>query len=98
MKCCLPVEALTVLKHSGYVRTQLASEVDRDAVLRLTLDDWAIVWLNGEKVATLRHEARLNTARIPVSLRRGNNELLIKTNNTDGPANNRHWVIHAAVE
>jgi len=89
---------LTILDHAAYARTILASDAGERAVLRLAVDDWAIVWLNGEKIATLRHEGGLRTARIPVTLGKGNNELLIKTNNSDAPGNNRLWVIQAVLE
>ena len=89
---------LTVLDRCAYARTILASDADEQAVLRLALDDWAIVWLNGEKVATLRHDDGLRIARIPVKLRKGNNDLLIKTNNSNAPTNNRLWVMHAVLE
>ena len=57
-----------------------------------------MVWLNGEKIEVLRHEDGLQTARIPITLRKGANELLIKTSNSDAPANNRLWVIQVALE
>ena len=83
--------------HSVYARTTLESAEDTDSALRLALDDWAIVWLNGEKVATLRHEHGLETARIPIHLKRGKNELRIKNNNFMG--NNRWlWAISCVVE
>jgi hypothetical protein len=78
--------------HAVYARTTIESEVEGEAVLRIALDDWAIVWLNGEKVATLRHENGLESVRIPVQLKRGKNELRIKTTNTN--SNNRGlWAI-----
>jgi hypothetical protein len=82
---------------SVYARATIESAEDTDSVLRLALDDWAIVWLNGEKVATLRHENGLETARIPVRLKRGKNELRIKNNNF--MSNNRWlWAISCVVE
>jgi hypothetical protein len=54
--------------------------------------------VNGEKVATLRHDDGLRAARIPIKLRKGNNDLLIKTNNSNAPKNNRLWVMHAVLE
>ena len=89
---------LAILDHAAYARTTVDSDSDRSAVLRLAVDDWAIVWLNGQKVATLRHDKGLKTARIPVKLRKGANELLIKTNNSDTPLYRRLWVINCAIE
>jgi hypothetical protein len=82
---------------SVYARTTIESAEDTDSVLRLALDDWAVVWLNGAKVATLRHENGLETARIPIRLKRGKNELRIKNNNFMG--NNRWlWAISCVLE
>ncbi len=83
--------------HSVYARTSIESAEDTDSVLRLATDDWAIVWLNGEKIATLRHEKGLETTRIPIRLKRGQNELRIKNNNFMG--NDRWlWAISCVVE
>jgi hypothetical protein len=49
------------------------------------VDDGAIVWLNGKRVATLKHEDGLKTAKIKVKLKKGSNELVVKTNNTATP-------------
>ena len=65
--------------------------------LRLGLDNWAIVYLNGEQVAVLDHDEEFSAARIPLSLEKGDNQLLIKTNNRMN--RDRHlWAIHCAVE
>ncbi len=86
-----------LINQAVYARTTIESQDGGNAVLRLTLDDWAMVWLNGEKTATLLHETGLDTARIPIQLKRGKNELRIKTANTFG--NNRAiWAISCVVE
>ena len=83
--------------HSIYVRASLTSGANRQAKLRLGLDNWAIVYLNGEQVAVLDHDEEFSTARIPISLKKGDNRLLIKTNNRMN--RDRHlWAIHCAVE
>jgi len=89
---------LTVLDRCAYARTTVVSDSDRRATLRLALDDWAIVWLNGKKVATLRHEDGLKVGRIPIALKKGENELLVKTNNIEATPNNRLWVINCVIE
>ncbi len=89
---------LTVLNRSAYAQTTLTSDQDESVNLRLSIDDWAIVWINDEKVATLKHEAGLETVSLPIQLRKGTNKLLIKTNNTDTPPNKRHWAFHVAIE
>lgn len=87
-----------MIDHSAYARTNVKSDSKREASLRLAVDGWCLVWLNSEKVATLRHENGLETARIPVQLEKGSNELLVKTNNSNIPPNKRLWVINAAIE
>lgn len=48
-------------------------------------------------MAVLDHADEFNTVRIPVTLNKGPNQLLIKTNNRQN--RERHlWAIHAAVE
>ena len=86
------------LKRSAvYARTTIDSDAGGNAVLRIALDDWAIVWLNGEKIATLRHADGLKSAGIPVKLKPGKNEFRIKSTNT--LSNNRGlWVVSCVVE
>ena len=83
--------------HSYYVRTTLPSATNRKATLRLAFDDWAIVWLNGTKLATLDHAGGFDTARLPVSLDQGDNQLVIKTNNRQN-TDRLIWVINCAIE
>lgn len=85
------------MDHSIYVRATLTSGVNRRAKLRLSLDNWAIVYLNGRQVAVLDHDEEFSTVRISISLKKGDNQLLIKTNNRMN--RDRHlWAIHCTVE
>ncbi len=82
---------------SVYVRGTLNSGSKRRATLRLGLDDWAMVYLNGQQVAVLDHSDEFDSVKIPVILNKGANQLLIKTNNRQN--RERHlWAIHCAVE
>ncbi len=83
--------------HSVYVRTTLKSDTDRKAILRLVLDNWALVYLNGKQVAMLDHAEEMEMARVPISLKKGDNQLLIKTNNRMN-RDRLLWAIHSAVE
>ena len=83
--------------HSIYVRASLPSASDRQATLRLGLDNWAIVYLNGQQVAMLDHAEEFETAKIPVQLRQGDNQLLIKTNNQLNH-DRLIWAINCVVE
>ncbi len=82
--------------HSYYIRTTLHGDTHRRATLRLAFDDWAIVWLNGTKLATLDHAGGFETAMLPVSLRKGDNQLVIKTNNRQN-TDRQIWALNCAV-
>ena len=83
--------------HSYYARTTLNSDTDRRAILRLGLDNWAIIYLNGKQITMLDHSEEFETAKIPISLRKGDNELLIKTNNRLN-RDRLVWVLNCSVE
>jgi len=83
--------------HSVYVRAVLRSDTDRQATLRLCLDNWAIIYLNGRQVAMLDHAEEFESAKIPIVLRRGDNQLLIKTNHRLN-RNTHAWAINCVVE
>ncbi len=89
--------AYPLMDHSYYARTTLRSDADQPATLRLGFDNWAIVLLNGQQITMLDHSDEFETAKIPISLRKGDNELLIKTNNRLN--RDRHiWVLNCTVE
>ena len=71
-------------------------EAEREAVLRISYDDWLIVWVNGEKVETLQSEGRFEMVRIPVRLKKGKNEIRLKSNNLGHNWN--AWVANVAIE
>ena len=85
------------LDASVYIRGTVNSPSKRPAALRLGLDNWAIVYLNGQQISTLDHAEEFQTAKIPVNLNQGDNQILIKTNNQMN--RDRHlWAIHCAIE
>jgi hypothetical protein len=85
------------LDSSVYVSGKLNSPSKRPATLRLGLDNWAVVYLNGQQVAVLDHADEFQTVKIPITLNGGDNQILIKTNNRMN--RDRHlWAIHCAVE
>ena len=55
------------------------------------------MYLNGQQVALLDHSEEFQTAEIPVTLKEGDNQLLIKTNNQQN-RDRLLWAIHCAVE
>ena len=83
--------------HSIYVRASLPSNADRPATLRLGLDNWAIVYLNGQRVAMLDHAEEFETAKISVQLKKGDNQLVIKNNNREN--RDRHiWAVNCVID
>jgi hypothetical protein len=85
------------LDASIYIRGTVSSATKRPATLRLGLDNWAMVYLNGQQVAMADHADEFQTVKIPVTLNEGENQILIKTNNRMN--RDRHfWAIHSAVE
>lgn len=86
------------VKNSAYLRTNIKSASDNSATLRLAIPGWAKVWVNGEKVETLQFGYSLETARIPIKLRKGDNELLILSTNPNHIWFMRHWMVNAAIE
>jgi len=90
--------AFVKVKNSAYILTNLKSATDKSAMLRLAIPGWANVWVNGKKVKTLQFGYSLDTARIPIKLRKGDNELFILSANPNHIWFMRHWMINAAIE
>ena len=63
----------------------------------IALDDWAVVWLNGKKVTTVNHADGFDTKRAQLVLRKGANQLVIKTNNRQN-SDRMIWVVNSAIE
>lgn len=68
---------------SADASTVIRSAKQRKVILRVAFDDWAKVWLNGEPIATLRHDNGVKTADVPVTLEPGKNQLVIRLSNFD---------------
>jgi len=81
----------------AYARGIVESDRARAATLRFAFDDWMTVWINGKKVATLYHDKAFEAAEIPVKLRKGDNEILLKYANFDILPNNRLWAFSLIV-
>ena len=84
------------VNRSMYAAGSVDSDRERRAVLRLSFDDWLIAWLNGTRVAMLRHEDGFRTARIPVTLNPGLNTVLVKNNNLHH--SHAAWVANLVIE
>lgn len=93
-----PGEGPGVAIHSSvYARTTIMSDKEKKATLRFTCDDWAVVWVNGEKIATLDHSKEMETVRLPILLKQGENVLIVKNNNSQN-FDHRLWVLNCALE
>ena len=66
---------------SMYASSTLDSDRDKEVILRLSFDDWLKLWVNGEKKGTWQSEGRFETVLLPLKLKKGRNEFLLKTNN-----------------
>ncbi len=64
----------------AYARTTINSPLEQDAVLLIGFDDDIKIWLNNTP-AGIYHQASFGTETIPVKLRKGRNEILIKSSN-----------------
>lgn len=72
---------------ASYVYQQIESPVDQDATILLGNDDGVKVWVNGDLMITNRDHvaAAPERLKIPIKLKKGNNALLMKIVNGDGP-------------
>lgn len=72
---------------AAYARTVIASHEERKVTLRLGFDDWMNIWLNGNPVTTLQHDNGFKVSEVPVTLKKGDNSLVIRLSNF----NNVEW-------
>ena len=82
---------------SAYARATVESPEKRSARIRLAFDDWLTLWVNGEKVATRRHDRGFEIGYFPVNLRAGDNIIQVKLSNFDNQEY-RLWAFSCAVE
>jgi len=72
---------------AAYAKTVIPSQAARKALLVLGFDDWMKVWLNGRAVKTMQHDNGFQRARIPITLEKGDNRLVVRLSNF----NNVQW-------
>lgn len=68
---------------SAYAHTTITSESQCQKIMRLGFDDWLKLWVNGKPVTTVRHDNGFAVQEVPITLEKGNNEVLIKLSNFD---------------
>lgn len=71
---------------AAYAQSFLYSPDERDAIFLLGADDAHVLWLNGERVSerTGRHISVPDDVEVPVRLRAGWNQVLLKIADLDG--------------
>lgn len=72
---------------AAYASTVITSPEKRKVSLRLGFDDWMKIWLNGEPVAALQHDKGFKVSEVPVTLNKGDNDLVVRLSNF----NNIEW-------
>ncbi len=81
---------------TSYALTTLVSKTDQpDVMMRVGSDDSIKVWLNGEVVFSnaVNRVYKKNSDVFPVNLKKGDNLLLVKVSERDGP-----WCMHVGVD
>jgi hypothetical protein len=67
---------------------QLLLQIQKKTVtLQFGFDNWMKIWLNGKPVTTLKHDNGFTVAEVPVTLKKGENQLVIRLSNS----NNVEW-------
>ena len=83
---------------SVYANSSIESKTDKKAIMKLSFDDWISVWINGIKIGIYENERGFETELIPISLRKGKNDILLKYANLNVLPNNRQWVFSLVVQ
>jgi len=84
-------------KCAAYASTVIPSREERQATLRLGFDDWMKIWLNGKALANLRHDQGFKSSEVPVSLKMGDNHLVVRLSNSDN-IEWRCWAFSCVIE
>ncbi len=71
----------------SYLTAEIKSETAQNAVVLLGADDGSRVWINGQRVHEQNGKSAASPAmfKIPIQLKAGANQVLIKITNGDGP-------------
>ena len=79
-----------------YAGTVIERSSTETTNLRLYYDDWISCWLNGVKLGTWKSVGVFDTVNIPIKLQKGENSLMLKSNNIGHHWN--PWISSAVVE
>jgi hypothetical protein len=80
----------------GFALGYIDLDEELEARIRVAYDDKLRLRVNGEVLLDQEHAEGFTTATIPVVLKKGRNELLVKLSNTRN-TNYKSWVLHLAV-
>ncbi len=89
---------IALTEQAAYARGTVESSQPRKAFLHLACDDWATVWLNGEKIGTAYHDDDFKSMKFAVRLKKGTNEILVKSVNFNRIPNNRLWALNLSIK
>lgn len=74
-----------------FAKGSVNSKKGGKGILRLAFDDWMGVWINGIKIGCFYHDEEFKSVEIPVNLKKGENEIILKSVNFDKIPNMRLW-------
>jgi hypothetical protein len=80
-----------------FAKGSISSKNGGKANLRLAFDDWMGVWINGIKIGCFYNEEEFKSVEIPVNLKKGENEIILKSVNFDKIPNMRLWAFGLVV-
>jgi len=81
-----------------FAKGSVTSKKGSKSILRLAFDDWMGVWVNGVKIGCFYHDEEFKSVEIPVYLKKGENEIILKSVNFDKIPNMRLWAFSLVIE
>jgi hypothetical protein len=79
------------IKQAVFAKGTLEKKKAGKASLKVAFDDWFALWINGENIGYYYHEDDFKSLEIPVNLKKGKNEIIIKSVNFDKIPNMKLW-------
>lgn len=81
---------------SAYAITEIQSDEEKQATIRLGHDDWLRLWLNDELIYDGDDKTSFESVEIPATLQAGKNNVMVKAANKEG-FNLRAWIFQFEV-
>lgn len=86
-----------ITEQAAYAKGIVETNGKKNAVIKLAFDDWIMIYLNGENIGAFYHDYDFDSAEIPVNLKKGTNEIIIKSVNFNKLPNNRLWAFSLTI-